>query len=73
MAFFELTPAFVLAVWATNPRTVPMLDDDTARAAWAARGTEGAVASRGPWLAHLAQTAGAERVAAVEAAFARLD
>ena len=69
----ELTPAFVLAVWATNPRTVPQLSHASEQAAWAARGTHAAVASRAPWLAHLAGTAGAERVAAVEAAFARLD
>lgn len=69
----ELTPAFVLAVWATNPRTVPVLGHETERAAWAARGTPDAVASRGPWLAHLGGAAGMARVAAVEAAFARID
>lgn len=69
----ELTPAFVLAVWATNPRTVPVLEHETERAAWGARGTDAAVASRGPWLEVLAGRAGSARVAAVEAAFARLD
>lgn len=69
----ELTPAFVLAVWATNPATVPTLDHASEEAAWAARGTPDAVASRGPWLAHLGQTRGPARVAAVQAAFARLD
>ena len=69
----ELTPAFVLAVWATNPRTVPQLAHASERAAWAARGTDAAVSSRGPWLAHLGSTVGQARVAAVEAAFARLD
>lgn len=69
----ELTPAFVLAVWATNPRTVPMMMHPSERAAWAARGTPGAVASRGPWLSHLGETASPGRREAVEAAFARLD
>ncbi len=69
----ELTPAFVLAVWATNPRLTPAMRDDRERAAWASRGTEAAVPSRGPWLAYLAEAHGPERVAVVQDALARLD